>query len=312
MVHRALDPFLRAAHENPSPHPSTLSATERRRLYRERARAMWGEPEPVASVSDGHIALADRTLDTRLYVPLRDEGKALVLFFHGGGFVAGGLESHDALCRRLCADTGMRFLAVDYRLAPEHPFPAGVDDAVDVIRYVANSLSQFCTGAAELIVMGVSAGASLVAVASALTRQENLGVAAQVLIYPTLGPDLVTESSHTYASGYLLELDHLRYDYQQYLGTWSDHTDPRVTPLMFDDLSGAPSAIVLVAECDPLRDEGVAYAGLLEHFGVSVELLEAEDMVHGFLELGALVPETLDIVDDLADHMHRFVEHASR
>ena len=312
MVHRALDPFLRAAHENPSPHPSTLSATERRRLYRERARAMWGEPEPVASVSDGHIALADRTLDTRLYVPLRDEGKALVLFFHGGGFVAGGLESHDALCRRLCADTGMRFLAVYYRLAPEHPFPAGVDDAVDVIRYVANSLSQFCTGAAELIVMGVSAGASLVAVASALTRQENLGVAAQVLIYPTLGPDLVTESSHTYASGYLLELDHLRYDYQQYLGTWSDHTDPRVTPLMFDDLSGAPSAIVLVAECDPLRDEGVAYAGLLEHFGVSVELLEAEDMVHGFLELGALVPETLDIVDDLADHMHRFVEHASR
>jgi acetyl esterase len=273
---------------------------------------MWGEPEPVASVSDGHIALADRTLDTRLYVPLRDEGKALVLFFHGGGFVAGGLESHDALCRRLCADTGMRFLAVDYRLAPEHPFPAGVDDAVDVIRYVANSLSQFCTGAAELIVMGVSAGASLVAVASALTRQENLGVAAQVLIYPTLGPDLVTESSHTYASGYLLELDHLRYDYQQYLGTWSDHTDPRITPLMFDDLSGAPSAIVLVAECDPLRDEGVAYAGLLEHFGVSVELLEAEDMVHGFLELGALVPETLDIVDDLADHMHRFVEHASR
>jgi acetyl esterase len=160
--------------------------------------------------------------------------------------------------------------------------------------------------------MGVSAGASLVAVASALTRQENLGVAAQVLIYPTLGPDLVTESSHTYASGYLLELDHLRYDYQQYLGTWSDHTDPRITPLMFDDLSGAPSAIVLVAECDPLRDEGVAYAGLLEHFGVSVELLEAEDMVHGFLELGALVPETLDIVDDLADHMHRFVEHASR
>jgi acetyl esterase len=273
---------------------------------------MWGEPETVASVSDGHIALADRTLDTRLYVPLRDEGKALVLFFHGGGFVAGDLESHDALCRRLCADTGMRFLAVDYRLAPEHPFPAGIDDAVDVIRYVANSLSQFCTGAAELIVMGESAGASLVAVASALTRQENLGVAAQVLIYPTLGPDLVTESSHTYASGYLLELDHLRYDYQQYLGAWSDHTDPRVTPLMFNDLSGAPSAIVLVAECDPLRDEGVAYAGLLEHFGVSVELLEAEDMVHGFLKLGALVPETLDIVDDLADHMHRFVEHASR
>jgi acetyl esterase len=311
MIHRALEPFVRAAHENPAPHPSTLSTLERRRLFREEAQSMWGEPEAVASVSDGRIELEDRSLDTRLYVPIRDEGKALVLYFHGGGFVAGDLDSHDALCRRLSADTGMRFLAVAYRLAPEHPFPAAVDDAVDVVRHVANTLSMFTADGAELIVMGDSAGASLVAVAAALTRHENLGVAAQVLIYPSLGPEMVTESSHAYASGYLLELDHLRYDYRQYLGGWSDHTDPRVTPLLFDDLSGSPPAIVLVAQCDPLRDEGVAYAGLLEHLRVPVELLEAEEMVHGFLVLGALVPETFDIVDDLAEHMHRFVERAA-
>jgi acetyl esterase len=116
----------------------------------------------------------------------------------------------------------------------------------------------------------------------------------------------VTESSHRYGGGYFLDLDHLRFDYSQYLGSFSDHTDPRVTPLMFNDLRGAPPAIVLVAECDPLRDEGVAYAGLLEHFGVRVELLEAEGMVHGFLRLGALVPEALQIVDDLARHMRDF------
>ena len=311
MVHPALEPYVRAAKDRPAPHPSTLSALERRTALRDGARAMRGELEPVAAVVDGEISLEDRTLGSRMYVPLRDEGKALVLFFHGGGFILGDLETHDALCRRLSADTGMRFLAVDYRLAPEHPFPASVNDAVDVVRRVASNIAKYANPDAKLIVMGDSAGAALVAVASALTRQENLGIAAQVLIYPTLGPEVVTQSSHTYATGYLLEVEHLRYDYAQYLGEWSDHTDPRVTPLMFDDLSGAPPAIVVVAQCDPLRDEAVAYAGLLEHFGVRVELLEAEDMVHGFLDLAPLVPETLKIVDDLATHMHRYVEHAS-
>lgn len=311
MVHPALEPYVRAAKDRPAPHPSTMSALERRTALRDGARAMRGELEPVAAVVDGEISLEDRTLGSRMYVPLRDEGKALVLFFHGGGFILGDLETHDALCRRLSADTGMRFLAVDYRLAPEHPFPASVNDAVDVVRRVASNIAKYANPDAELIVMGDSAGAALVAVASALTRQENLGIAAQVLIYPTLGPEVVTQSSHTYATGYLLEVEHLRYDYAQYLGEWSDHTDPRVTPLMFDDLSGAPPAIVVVAQCDPLRDEAVAYAGLLEHFGVRVELLEAEDMVHGFLDLAPLVPETLKIVDDLATHMHRYVEHAS-
>jgi acetyl esterase len=311
MVHPALEPYVRAVYENPVPHPSTLSVPERRSAHRDEAQSMRGIPEPVASIVDDQISLDGRVLGTRMYVPLRDEGKAMVLYFHGGSFIMGDLETHDALCRRLSADTGMRFLAVDYRLAPEHQFPAGVDDAVDVIRYVASHMGEFGGAEAELIVMGDSAGAALAAVASALTRRENLGIAAQVLIYPTLGPELVTESAHTYATGFLLEVDHLRYDYAQYLGDWSDHSDPRVSPLMFDDLRGAPPAIVLVAQCDPLRDEGVAYAGLLEHFGVRVELLEAEDMVHGFLEMGALVPETLDIVDDLADHMHRYVEHAA-
>jgi acetyl esterase len=272
--------------------------------------AVAGVPQPMEAVIDGEISLGDRTLGSRLFVPFDEEGKALVLFFHGGCFVMGDLETHDALCRRLAADTRMRFLAVDYRLAPEHTFPAAVDDAVDVAKYVAAHRGDYTNPDAALIVMGDSAGASLAAVASALTRHENLGIAAQVLIYPTLGPEVVTESSHNYATGYLLELEHLRYDYRQYLGDWNDHTDPRVTPLMFDDLTDAPPAIVLVAQFDPLRDEGVAYAGLLEHFGVRVELLEAEQMVHGFLEMGTFVPEALAIVDDLAEHLHRYVQEA--
>jgi acetyl esterase len=285
---------------------------ERRATYLELAQAIRGDDEREVTTVDQLAQLeAGRSLATRLYIPANDEDKALVLFFHGGSFVVGSLDTHDALCRRLSADTGMRFLAVEYRLAPEHLFPAAVDDAVEMFRHVVANWSEYAAPDAEMIVMGDSAGASLVAVASALTRNEHLGIAAQVLIYPTLGPEVVTESAHKYGVGYMLDLDHLRHDYAQYLGDYFDHTDPRVTPLMFQDLTGAPPAIVLVAECDPLRDEGLAYAGLLEHFGVPVEILEAEGMVHGFLRLGGLVPEALEIVDDLATHMHHFVEHAS-
>jgi acetyl esterase len=149
----------------------------------------------------------------------------------------------------------------------------------------------------------------LVAVACAATRQE-LPLAGQVLIYPTLGPEVMTDSSHRFASGYVLEIDHLRYDYQLYLGDWTDHTDPRVTPLFAADLTGAAPAIVVVAECDPLRDEAIAYAGLLEHFGVRVEVLEAEGMLHGFLRMGHVIPDALDIVDDVASHLSDYLANA--
>lgn len=311
MIHPALAPYVRSLHDEPDPHPSTLSANERRAAYRERANAMRGDAPVVESTSNLMLDLGDRVLNARLYVPLHDEQNALVIFFHGGSFVMGDLDSHDALCRRLASDTRMRFLAIEYRLAPEHPFPAAIDDAVDVLRHVAANLVTFARPGNKLIVMGDSVGGTLAAVASALTRTEDLGVAAQVLIYPTLGPLMLTGSSHTYAAGYLLNVDDLRYDYDQYLGEGIDHTDPRVSPLMFADLTGSPPAVVLVAECDPLRDEAVAYAGLLEHFGVRVELLEAEGMIHGFLRLGGLVPEALDTVDDLAAHLHRFVESAT-
>ena len=311
MVHPALEPFVRAVRDSPAPHPGTLDIATRRDNYRALAETVEHPVEPVKSVSDVVLALADRDLRARLYVPFDDEGTALVVYFHGGGFVVGDLETHDGLCRRLSSDSRMRFLSVAYRLAPEHPFPASIDDAVDTIRYVASHLNQFNDPSVKLIVMGDSAGATLATVACALTRHEDLGIAAQVVIYPTLGPELFTDSVHEFGEGHLLDVNHLRYDYELYLDGWTDHTDPRVSPLMASDLSGVPPAIVLVAQCDPLRDEGVAYAGLLEHFKVRVELLEAEGMVHGFLRLGSLVPEALEIVDDLAAHMHHFVEVAS-
>jgi acetyl esterase len=310
MLHKALEAHVKNLRDNPSPHPRDTTYEKRRSGYNAQAEAIRGDVASVEAVEDMLLDLGDRTIEARHFVPHGDESKALVLYFHGGSFVIGNLETHDALCRRLSADTKMRFMAVDYRLAPEHPFPAGIDDALDVFRYVAKNLEKFADRDAKLIVMGDSAGAALVAVAAALSKDENLGIVAQVLVYPTLGPELFTESAKKYGTGYFLEMDHLRYDYEQYLGDFKDHTDPRVTPLMFSDLTDAPPAIIVVAGCDPLRDEGVAYAGLLEHFGVKVELLEAEGMIHGFLRLGGLYPECLNIVDDLAGHMHHYVENA--
>ncbi|MGH3733317.1 MAG: alpha/beta hydrolase [Acidimicrobiales bacterium] len=307
MINPAFEPYLRLARENPEPSPLSVSTEERRRAFRNEALALRGDIPAEVHTRNFELALDGRELPARLYIPEGSEGRALVVYFHGGSFVVGDLETHDWLCRRLAYDTNLRFLAVDYRLAPEHPFPAGLNDAVDTLRYVAAHRADFASDQARLIAMGDSAGANLVTVASTLLRDEDLGLAAQVLIYPTLGPELVTESAHRFATGYLLNLDYLRYDYRQYLGEFGDHTDPRVTPLLSNDLARVAPAVVVVAECDPLRDEGIAYAGLLGHFDVPVEILEAEGMVHGFLEMGGVVPEALEIVDDLASHLQRLV-----
>jgi len=308
VVHPAFEPYLRLSREDAAstvPRPTT---DERRRAFRQEAAAVRGEAAPLESVHDLNIELDGRTLRARLYVPEREESSALVIFFHGGCFVMGDLETHDWLCRRLAYDTRLRFLSIEYRLAPEHPFPAALEDAMDVIRLVAADRGTFGDERARLIVMGDSAGANIATVAATQLRGENLGLVAQVLIYPTLGPELVTDSAHRFGSGYLLDLASLRADYRQYLGEYGDHTDPRVTPLLCTDLTGVAPAVVVVAECDPLRDEGVAYAGLLGHFDVPVELLEAEDMVHGFLEMGGVVPDAMAILDDVAMHVHRLVE----
>lgn len=302
-----MEPYVLAAKEHPRAHPSSLEPDERRRQYREQAGWLWPAPESVASVSDVEIPLAGRVVKARLYVPYDEDPRAFILYVHGGSFVAGDLDTHDGLCRRLAADTKMRYLSIEYRLAPENPFPAGLDDVREAIVAVARDRALYGADRAALVVMGDSAGATLVTVALTQLRGEPVDVAAQVLLYPTMGPSLLTDSSHVYRSGYLLDVDHLRYDYGQYMGDGVDPSDERVSPLLSRDLVGVPPAIIVVAECDPLRDEAVAYAGLLEHFGVRVELLEAYGMLHGFLRLGGLVPDALAIVDDLALHLERLV-----
>src|SRR5487761_2367345 len=195
MLHPAIEPYVRTVRERAA-GGSALSLEGRRQAYRDELSELRGELEQMDSVVDLEIPLHGRTLPARLYSPLGDEGRALVVFFHGGGFVAGDLDTHDALCRRLASDTGMRFLAVAYRLAPEHPFPAAIEDGVDVLRHVAAHRGEFSNPAARFIVMGESAGATIATVTCSILREDSIDVAAQVIIYPTLGPEMVTDSAH--------------------------------------------------------------------------------------------------------------------
>lgn len=306
-----LDPsivtMVREAAGEPSPPSATSDVNDRRLAYRERALIWRGEMESVAQRRDVVLALGDRSLPARLYVPEEEEGSALVVYFHGGSFVVGDLDTHEGLCRRLAARTRMRFLAIGYRLAPEYPFPAPLNDACDALRYVSAHVSEFAPSSSRIVVLGDSAGGNLATVAASLTRGEDLGITAQVLVYPSLGPDLVTPSAHEFANGFLVNLDLLRYDYEMYIGQGVSHTDPRVTPILSSDLTGCPPAVIVVAECDPLRDEGVMYAGLLENFGVSVKLLEARGMVHGFLRLSNLVPRARDVIDEIGVQLRELV-----
>lgn len=294
------------ARRHPSPDPSTVDPVVRRAAFRERALGQLGEMDPVALREDREITAGDVSVSVRLYAPVVEDGGALIVYAHGGSFCLGDLDTHEGLCRRIATDTGMRVLAVDYRLAPEHPFPQGLDDVVEVVTYVGTHLSEFAPEGYALVVMGDSAGANLVTVAAALLR-ERVDIAAQVLIYPTLGPENVTASAHEYGTGYLLEMSHMRHDYECYLSGQSDPTDWRVSPLLNEDLGGVAPAVIVVAEYDPLRDEGVAYAGLLEHFGVPVRIFEAEGMIHGFLRLGGVFEEVKRVVDDVASHLRTHV-----
>ncbi len=311
MLHPEIATIVDAVRSSPSPVITYDNVLARRGAYHDLASHLWPSPTEVAEVRECLIPTPDGSVAARLFVPEVDDGRATLVYFHGGGFVMGDLDTHEALCRRLADDTKSRLLSVAYRLAPENPFPCGVNDAIAAVRYVAAHRNEFGNPSSSLVVIGDSAGATMAAVAVNETRHLDLPIAAQVLIYPTVGPELMTPSAHEYGDGFLLDLEEMRHEYEMYLGDWLDHTDPRVSLLLHDDLTGLPPTIVVVAQCDPLRDEGVAYAGLLEHFGNQVELLEAEGMIHGFLRLGGLIPDAVAILDDLADHLDHFLRAVS-
>lgn len=276
-------------------------------------------PLPVRRYTPADAAAGERGLDgssrersSVLADSSRERSSApLLVFFHGGGFVVGDLETHDGLCRLLCRDAGVHVLAVDYRLAPEHPAPAAVDDCYAAYRWALEHAAEFGADPARVAVGGDSAGGNLAAVVSQLARNDGVAVPAlQLLLYPVTDFANDTRSKTLFADGYFLTKKDMDWFRDHYLtGSALDVDDPRVSPLLAEDLSGLPPAMVLTGGFDPLRDEGNQYAEALAAAGVAVDHRQFGPVVHAFANFfplgGASATATAEVVSALRAHLSR-------
>jgi len=232
-------------------------------------------------------------LPARLYIPSEapQANGAGIVYFHGGGLIAGSIDTHDGIARSLAQATGCRLLSVGYRLGPEHRFPAGLEDALAAVRQVAAHAADYGMDAAKLIVCGDSAGATLsAAVCETLARAGDVRPVLQLLLCPILDHNRATESRRLYGEGLLVDQATLDHDLLHYLPDGADRADPRISPLLAADLSGLPPTIVHTAEYDPLRDEGRAYFERLQRVGSGRAYTCHAGMIHLFYGLGRITP----------------------
>ena len=257
--------------------------------------------EPVAVVRDLTIPGPLGELSLRMYAPLSTRPQPALLYFHGGGWVIGSITAYDRLCRALANAAQCVVISVDYRLAPEHKFPAAVIDCEAAFRYVAEQALALGIDPARIAVGGDSAGGNLAAVVAIRARQHGgTQPKAQLLIYPATGHGIETASRTQFAEGYLLTSGSMRWFSDHYLRDASDAEIPDASPRLTEDLSRLPTAYVLTAQYDPLRDEGEEYARRLHKAAVPVTLRRFDGMIHGFLQLTGIAPVTRSAIDEVA------------
>jgi acetyl esterase len=262
----------------------------------------------MASVTDRAFPGPAGDVPVRVYVPTAEPGpRPVLVYFHGGGWVIGGLETHDATVRSLAAASGVTVVSVDYRLAPEHRFPAAVDDCLAAVRWVASPAGAATLGVdpVRLAVGGDSAGGNLAAVAAQQLRDSDPAPRFQLLVYPVTDAHLAQPSIDENADGYFLTKADMEWFRGHYLGSdWArPATDPRVSPLLAADeaVRGVAPALVITAEYDPLRDEGEAYAAKLRAADVEAAASRYDSMIHGFFSMGDLVPEGKAAISEAAE-----------
>lgn len=258
--------------------------------------------EPLHRIEDRTLPGPDRPLAIRIYTPRgAPEPRPAIVYFHGGGFVVGDLDTHDASCRHLARHSGATVISVDYRLAPEDPFPAGVEDTCAAFRWVVANAAALHLDPTRIAVGGDSAGGNLAAVVSQQMRLEGHPTPAwQLLIYPATDMTRSCESRRTFANGFLLVQSTMDWFHACYLTGPADTRDPRSSPLATRDLAGLPPAHVIVAGFDPLRDEGEAYAHALMAAGVPTTLRCYGSLIHGFYGMGGLLRSARWAMDDVA------------
>jgi acetyl esterase len=286
-LHPQVAALLERVARSPLPPYHTVPAFVARRIYRDTRAALSPRAPEIAEV---RLQVFNNAVAVRSYRPVRDEVLPALVFFHGGGWTIGDLDTHDVVCRQLALGARCAVFSVDYRLAPEHPFPAAVDDCFFATRFVFENAKTLGVDPQRIAVGGDSAGGNLAAVVALMARDAGgPPLAYQLLIYPATDQRCQFASHERNGEGYLLTKDGIRFFRGGYLPNETDRTDWRASPLLAASHAGLPPALVLTAGYDPLLDEGRAYAERLAKAGIDVSYREFSDMVHGFVLFGGAV-----------------------
>jgi acetyl esterase len=293
----ALDPYVKRILDMVAaagvPKTSQLTPEEIRRAFFDLAEMVDAKDVPIGKIESRELPGSAGPLKARVYTPVAALAQSLagLIYFHGGGGVFCNLDTHDGFCRLLANESGCRLVSVDYRLAPEHRFPAAVEDAYAATRWVADHALQLKIDPNRIAIAGDSAGGNLAAVVCQLAKQKRgPDLALQVLFCPVTDLSGETESRRAYAEGYFLNKELLEWTLMHYCGPDADFSDPLLSPLRSADLSNLPPAHIHTAEFDLLRDEGKAYADRLAHAGVKVCYSCHLGMIHHFYAMAAVIP----------------------
>lgn len=281
----------------PTPLSHGMSASEFRRMVDE--AVVIGAPDPGLDITDHEVDLGEVRLPFRRYGL---KGAAIpsagILFLHGGGFVLCSIDTHDDFCRRMARATGAMVISLGYRLAPEHRFPAAIEDAEAMLRHLLEHGAIYSVDPGRLAIAGDSAGAALaVAAVRAQTGEDGANVAHQLLINPVLDLEFERQSHEDYAEGFALSRPMMEWYRDNYLVTLEERFDPRASPLRGPIDRRLPPATILTAECDPVRDDGEAYADALERAGVDVSLTRVEGVFHGFAFVSDQIPQAAEAIE---------------
>ena len=297
-LHPQVKQLLFLVETSGEPPLNELSPPEAREAAN-KLRVLVGQGPELPQVEDFQLPTRAGEITARRYVP--EDPQATILWLHGGGWVIGDLESHDAMCRLLAQSSGCRVVAVDYRLAPEHPFPAAADDCYAAAAYVAGHAAEFRGDARRVAIGGDSAGGNLTAVVAQMARDKGgPRFVHQLLVYPVTDGSLETPSMRENATGYFLTTRMMHWFWNHYAPTAADRANPYASPLRARDLRGLPPATVFTAEFDPLRDEGEMYAAKLQEAGVPVRQVRYDGMIHGFFGMLDQFDDAKRAVDEAA------------
>lgn len=309
MLHPQAQAFIDLLLQRSVPPTHTLSPVDARAFYRERRSVTQPSPGEVAEVRELSAPGPHGAIPLRLYRPLgtqRADVLPVLVYYHGGGWTIGDLDTHDTLCRELANLSGCAVVAVDYRMGPEHRFPAAVDDVLAATRWVRKEAGALGLDAGRLAVGGDSAGGNLAAVVAIAARDAgDLPIAFQLLIYPATDMRRVHPSHTSNGQGYVLTSDTIKYFHDHYITDPTHDLDWRASPLLHPDLSRLPPALVLTAGYDPLRDEGLDYARALTAAGNRAVYVCFERQIHGFITMGRLIDEANAAVALCAGELQR-------